>query len=501
MNTPTPRGTHPETTSREAPQSLEAEQGLISCAFIAEGGVMRLAQEAGVKPCSFFKPAHAIIWGAMCALHEAGSATELHQVGQFLQRSGEIAVVGGFLALSNISDFVPTTASASWFIERVVELAARREVLRAVKSIGEDCHDSTNDITTFLGDARSRIERATAMGPSGSILTRLESRRAGCGRAVRKQVPVFHLGDTPVFTRGNIGLLTGHKKEGKSAATSGMLGALIGGPDCSGDTLHFSASNEQSHAVLHLDTEQSPEDHERVFANALSRAGRAECPAWLYSYGVKGVSLAEVNRTLDLVLAATNRIHGGVCAVILDGVADFVSDPNKPEECNPFVTRLEGIATGFNCAVVCVLHLNPSPTGQPSKSRGHLGSQLERKCETDLRIAKDGEGVTTMFTACARRKPILEKDGPRFSWDAAIDMHGSLQLTKANSQEAAKADDIRDLTQDAFGEARSMRYGDLILAIISARNCSKRTAERSFGEMKKHDTIKRALPNLWAKAI
>ena len=65
------------------------------------------------------------------------------------------------------------------------------------------------------------------------------------------------------------------------------------------------------------------------------------------------------------------------------------------------LTILPLIATEQNAVVVTVLHENPN--SEYGKTRGHLGSQLERKAESNLRLQKDNTtGVTTIFTEKSR---------------------------------------------------------------------------------------------------
>lgn len=359
--------------------------------------------------------------------------------------------------------------------------------------------DAPGDLADFEGLPSVGADPADAA--LGSIIDFLAPRRAGFGRVITKQEPTFRLNGTVISTRGNILMITAQKKEGKSAVIGAFVGAVIAGPGGSGDTLRITADNAHGHAVVHLDTEQSPADHQGVFDTALTRAGR-DAPAWLYSYGVKGMSVTELHLMLRRLLPELRKLHGGIFAILLDGVADFVMDPNDAKECNPFVTQLEAVAIEFNCTVGTVLHLNPvGAASSGTKSRGHLGSQLERKCETDIRLTKDTDGVTTMFTACARHAPILEKDGPRFSWDTSAGMHTTLSNTKGSVRETAETEAARDLADDVFSDRPSMRYGELISAIRTAFKCSETHAERKFRDMKTHAVIARSPPNLWAKAV
>ena len=372
-------------------------------------------------------------------------------------------------------------------------------MIRKSSATIEACHSfNGGDIDEFIEAAARRIDAVKESNFGGmTVVQRYANRRAGFGRTIPVQAPVVLLGGTPIFTRGNISTITAQKKEGKSAACGAILGAIIGDPEHLRETLGFTGHNLDCHAVIHFDTEQSPEDHEKLVATARTRANLAETPSWLYSYGVKGMGLEELNHMLSRLVREASKAHGGVCVVLLDGVADFVSDPNKPEVCNPFVTVLEGIAASYNCAVICALHLNPAPAGQPSKSRGHLGSQLERKCESDLRLVKDKDGNTTMFLACARRAPIFEQDGPRFSWDTSAGMHTLLGQTKGEVKKSAKALAVQALAEEVFGDRSAMRYTDLINAIKSTCKCCERTADRRFTAMGEHQVIKKSPLKQW----
>jgi hypothetical protein len=463
--------------------------------------VIARCSAAGLKPASFYLAAHGIVFERIVDLHGRNIPVDVAVLAEDLKTIKQLDAVGGFAFLTQISSRIPTTAQAGYFIEKVREMHMRRETIISAARIIEETHSFTGNAEEFGDFLKSRSSCFTNDSTSlRSIIAELAPRRAGFGRLILKQEPTFHLAKKAIFTRGNIGMITALQKVGKSTTLGAMLGAIIGGEHCSGDTLHFSANNEARHALIHFDTEQSPEDHERLFATALNRAGHTTPPSWLHSYGVKGLGVGELHRTLDRLLKDASKAHGGIHSVILDGVADFVSDPNKPDECNPLVTKLEAIATGFNCSVIAVLHLNPSPAGQPSKSRGHLGSQLERKCETDLRLAKDGDEITTLYTACARRSPINEKDGPRFKWSTADGMHVSLELTKGGARDSIAVEAARDLADDVFCERSSMPYSDLISAIQTTRKCSERTAGRKFNEMRHAQIIERFPPNLWAKA-
>jgi len=172
----------------------------------------------------------------------------------------------------------------------------------------------------------------------------------------------------------------------------------------------------------------------------------------------------------------------GVFAVIIDGVADLCTDVNNPVEANQLVAELQALALEFNCPVIVVLHENAGHDN--GKARGHLGSQLERKAESNLRLKKSGE-ITTVFSERGMRKaPIAEADGPRFHWGHAEQMHVSVE-----SASAEKAGELRELASAIFGAAEQMSWTAVVEAIQKKCDCSTRTAERKVTKMQEDKIV------------
>jgi hypothetical protein len=145
-------------------------------------------------------------------------------------------------------------------------------------------------------------------------------------------------------------------------------------------------------------------------------------PDWFWGYYVTPLSIAERRDLLKSMMAQARRKLGGVHSVFLDGIADFVSDPNDAEECFAYIAELHRLAIQYDTLIYCIVHLNP---GDNYKMRGHLGSQLERKAEVNLALEKNADGVTKVYTANSRRSPIFRNDAPQFAWSDAYGMHMS----------------------------------------------------------------------------
>jgi hypothetical protein len=488
---------------RVTPHCSEGEQYLISACLIDAGESLKKCLALRIEPASFYAAANQIIFGLIIDLHRRGIAPDAAVLAQELIETGQIETVGGFAYVAQVSCAAPTTAQVPYFASKVREAHARRKYAERAAEIQEACLDPGKSAPEILARFSANLP---SLEVPGSIIQRLSERRAGFGRNIVKQQPAFYLNDTAVCTRGNLSMITALQKVGKSAVVGAMLGAVIAGKKNTGDTLRLKSQNEDGHAVIHLDTEQAPEDHEALFKTALRRAAPAQRPDWILSYGMKGVGTQELILTLEELLAEAVRLHGGIHSVILDGVADFVADPNDPKEVNPLVTKIEGLASQFRCSIICVLHLNPPGSGKQqaaqTKSRGHLGSQLERKCETDLRLAKDKDGITTLFTACARRSPIFEKDGPRFAFDTTAGMHTLCAQTRGQVREHDMRREAIETAERVFaGRSNSMRWTDLISAIETTLNVTRKHADTVRSELEKAGAIQKGLLGQYQRVI
>ena len=134
--------------------------------------------------------------------------------------------------------------------------------------------------------------------------------------------------------------------------------------------------------------------------------------------------------------------------MLLDGAADFIPNPNDPDEAFAFVDELHQLAIRYDTAIICVIHENPS--SETGKTRGHFGSQLERKAETNLRLSKDGDGVTTVFAEKARHAHIPKERGTRFVWSDEEKMHVTTEAKPKGRPKAFEPEDILELMGDGL---------------------------------------------------
>jgi AAA domain len=274
----------------------------------------------------------------------------------------------------------------------------------------------------------------------------------------------FSLAGIGICTAGNITTLAAQAKAGKSAAIGAMIAATLGIAER--NFLGFNSTNPKGLALVHLDTEQSVFDHWQLIERARQRAGVSKILAWLRSHCVTGFSYQEIREAIRLTLDDAAQKFGGVHSLILDGAADAVADVNSAEESNEFVSELHALAIQYECPVICAIHLNP---GSDFKTRGHLGSQLERKAETNLKIEKDDDEISTIWADKNRRKSIPKKTAPCFAWDEQAGMHVSVENpseAKAEAKSNAKREAMMQAAGIIFARDKSPRAHKEIVRLL-----------------------------------
>jgi hypothetical protein len=320
----------------------------------------------------------------------------------------------------------------------------------------------------------------------------LESRRFDPDTKPPVERSIYMLANTVIATPGNLCAITAAVKVGKSAAIGGMMASVLTVKD-DADTFTFTSSNPDGLAVLSFDIEQSKLDHWRNVQRTLKRAGLAAPPPSFYSYYLAGLDAAQVLGCVKDAIRRARETHGGIHSIFIDGVADCVADVNEAKECNALVSELHGMAINLDCSIICVIHLNPGSV----KTRGHLGSQIERKAETNLLLDKDADGVTVIWSDKQRRAPIPKETGPCFAWRNSIGMHGSVENPKVAEKQIRakdKADEMARLADDIFRAKKELHYGDMVNFLMSKRGgeLKERTATRRIETLSESGLIKRS---------
>lgn len=329
---------------------------------------------------------------------------------------------------------------------------------------------------TLISDTQATVERS-------ALAAMLTARRFDITLPPPKAEPVFLLDGVAWATRGNLSTIIALQKAGKSAFCGAMTAAVIGGE---GDCLGLVSGNPCDLAHIVMDTEQAPFDHWTVTATALKRVQANVQPSWLHSYSIVDVDLRDRFALLEYALDEARSAHSGIHSVILDGAADFISSPNDEQEAFGAVARLHKLAVDFDTHIACVVHINPGSEGL--KSRGHLGSQLERKAETTI-VLERVNGITAVYTKSARHAPIDKERGHRFRWCDEVGMQVSCETMREEKARETSVVDA-DTVESIFAEKPSLRYGELKEAVKLDRGVKDRAAEGIIKRLRESGLIR-----------
>lgn len=301
-----------------------------------------------------------------------------------------------------------------------------------------------------------------------------------------KPIAVFKLGGQQICTAGNITVVSAQAKRGKSAVVGAMIAAVAcwePGADMLADCFGFVAAASGGKAILLFDSEQSKHDSHNLIKRATNRVDLRDFPDNFRCYYLVEFSLRFRREALRAELARAARKCGGIHSVFIDGIADFCLDPNSTEEAFSLVEEIVQLATEYDCPIIVVLHENPARVGEAGKTRGHLGSQLERKAESNLRVEKDGNDVCTIFSDKCRSANIPKDKGARFIWSPIEERHISVSPEDSEEVSAQKRRERETEIRTIFGtQLTPMAWSDLMAKLESKLGIKGSSAERWIRE-------------------
>src|SRR5215212_5570143 len=146
---------------RTLPHSIEAEEYLLSCCFLDGADVVSRCLEARIKPESFYDSKHGIVFERLLDLYNRQAPIDISVVAEELKTARLLDQIGGYAFLTQVSSRIPTTAQASYFIEKVREQALLRELIRSATGAVEDCYGFTGGIDEFVDQIETKIFNVT----------------------------------------------------------------------------------------------------------------------------------------------------------------------------------------------------------------------------------------------------------------------------------------------------------------------------------------------------
>ena len=472
------------TPGRVPPHSVKAEESMIAAILLDGGESLQSAQAAGIKPASFYVPANGVIFATIEAMQAEGVPLEAVNLFERLRDIGKLDAVGGLGYVVRVTREAASVVNFQHMVRQVRFHAERRQVIEAMTKAVENAYEAKDyeDLGQSLAGLREVGAGATPLAE------RLRASLISFEAPPKEPEARWFIDRKPIATPGNITAIIAQAKAGKTTWAAALLAAvMVADREARGmeagtfDTLGAQAADPKGRVIVYVDTEQTRYDGYRSFKRACNRAGLDMPPGWVRLYSLKGWSAKDAREAVRQILRDCARKGIRVFAVIVDGLADLCVDVNDAPESNELVCEMEAHAVAADCPVVCVIHRNEGGKAD-SAARGHLGKQLARKAETNLRLEKR-DGKTVVFADQNRGAPITERDGPCFEWSEKHMCHVS-SVNIGKSREDAEADELRVRVSSLFQGKGELRWSEINAALIADFGRSKNSAERDIKRMR-----------------
>lgn len=137
------------------PQNIDAEKSLLGAVLIDEETLADISEHVTTK--DFYEKRHAIIYSGMMRLYEKHKPVDLLTLTDELKRKKELDTIGGSAYLTELTNYVPTSAHAEAYAELVAQKAVRRRLIKASGEISELGYNEETTTEELLGKAEAEL--------------------------------------------------------------------------------------------------------------------------------------------------------------------------------------------------------------------------------------------------------------------------------------------------------------------------------------------------------
>lgn len=148
--------------------------------------------------------------------------------------------------------------------------------------------------------------------------------------------------------------------------------------------------------------------------------------------------------------------------VFIDGSADLVNDTNDQAQSMAMVQELMRLSSEKKCHICSVVHTNPNS----EKTRGHFGSELQRKSETVMFVQRDGD-VTTI-------KPQFCRNLEFAPFSFIVNERG---LPEQCDVVVPKIENLSEIFREIYSYSEALSWGDLRDNLMSRLDKGKTACE------------------------
>jgi hypothetical protein len=433
------------------PQNQETEKTILASliydnALIPQAASLLTAED-------FYSTDNQRLFQAVLSLHRQDLVVDICTLAAHGINSGYLAELSEHESTANLKHHVDSLKSAAF----------RRKAINAMAVASQKLCDPDASFTDAVNELTDAIKLPDVDFQERIYIPTFDN-------CPEQSQPLIELSNVKILTRGNISMFTACAGAGKSSVLEAACAAAIASFN---DNLGLSLNVT---TLLYIDSERSEYDHHQSWQRFLKRAG-VDNPA-----GCRWENIRAIDNIQDRRAYLWSRLD---CdnppeLVLIDGIGDFVLNPNDSEECVSLVSRLCSITHKKNIGVLVTLHNNPAMNSE--KARGILGSELWRKSEAVLIIEKLADGTRKLTTDYSLGKNRSGSDtiSSFFKWDDEKKMHVTCQPpAEAKGKTSCEREKILELLKTR----PQWSYAELWPAISELTGRSERTSKSRITEL------------------
>jgi replicative DNA helicase len=367
---------NPFALHRELPRDDQAEDYLLSCCML-DGGHQTVTkcmlQKVGAE--QLYDPKRQTVMGAILDLYSQNKPTDISMVADLLRSQRKLEDIGGIPYLVEISQKIPTSATADHWIARVKEQATLRLAIREMTAGVEDSYNFTGDLDQFLANLESRIDRVSSQSAGDSEetvqdaaeallqdLSKPKSERNGIAGEISWGLPdVDRI--CGKLSPGTLNILAGRPSTGKSAWAD--MTAWQAAKNGNGEVVVMSYEMSKNDKIVRIAQQESglnlanfddaPMDKKVAFTSAV-RAVK-DC---------KRLHIYERDTTMNRVTARCRAVgrRGRIILIVVDflqylaRLEPTLGKERTDEKIGRLTAGLKNLAKEHNCPVLLLSSLN-----------------------------------------------------------------------------------------------------------------------------------------------
>jgi len=197
----------------------------------------------------------------------------------------------------------------------------------------------------------------------------------------------------PIGTYGNFSVISAPPKTKKTFLVSLLASVYLCNKNNFGGNIK---GHRQNSNLIHIDTEQGKWHAQKVFKRVLDMCN-SDYSEFYHTFGLRTINYKTRIEFIEYCLEHKVQNTG---LLIIDGIADLVSDVNNLEECNACVQKLMEWSANYKCHIMCVIHSNFGS----DKMTGHLGSFIEKKTETQIQLEANTVNKEWVTVKCKKSR-------------------------------------------------------------------------------------------------